>query len=290
MSIQVDRLFYYPVKSLSAVECTELTVDAWGPKYDRRLMLVDENNHLFSQRQCPEMSQIHLTDNHEQLVLSFNGREVYFPWPDFNETLNTIKVHIWDDICEAQVIDHPIVNWINERLERGLNDQLKLVYMAEHTHRQVDLEFSEEGVRTGFSDGFPFLLINQASVTFLHEKLHEKLNKNLQECSAEIGTENKEIDLSVKRFRPNIVVSGCEPFAEKKWKKIRINGIEFDLVKPCSRCVIPSIDLKTGLKQKEVMQVLLEYCKEGKQVIMGENMLHSGMGVLQVGQQVRIIE
>ncbi len=290
MSIQIDRLFYYPVKSFAAVQCQQLIVDTWGPKNDRRLMLVDEHNNFFSQRQCPEMSQMHVVDNSDQLTLSFKGHKASFSWPSLNESLNTMTVNIWQDTCEAQIIDDPIVNWINDRLKRSLNSRLKLVYMANHTHRQVDLEFSEEGVRTGFSDGFPFLLINQASVEFLRNKLNKKAESPPQVSPQEISVKSNSIDLNVKRFRPNIVITGCEPFAEKNWKKIRINGIEFDLVKPCSRCVIPTIDLKTGLKQKEVMQVLLEYCWEGQEVVMGENMLHYGAGILQVGQQVEIVE
>jgi len=93
----------------------------------------------------------------------------------------------------------------------------------------------------------------------------------------------------VKRFRPNIVLSGCDAFSEDQWKTISINNIEFSLVKPCSRCVIPSIDLATGLIQKEVMQVMMAHRKRDSEVYLGQNAVHKGQGSIEVGQQVEVI-
>ena len=94
----------------------------------------------------------------------------------------------------------------------------------------------------------------------------------------------------MSRFRPNIVVSGCEAFAEDTWKKIAINGIEFDVSKPCSRCVIPTIDPATAVKQPDVMQVLLKQRKIGKKIYFGQNLIHRGTGTLSVNDHVEILE
>ena len=80
--------------------------------------------------------------------------------------------------------------------------------------------------QTGFSDGFPFLL---ASVAGLHE-----LNRRLRE------------PVTMMNFRPNIVVDGCDPFEEDKWKQVRVKNLIMNIVKPCSRCTMPNINPKTG--------------------------------------------
>ena len=84
-------------------------------------------------------------------------------------------------------------------------------------------------------------------------------------------------------------MSGCEAFEEDQWKKIKINGIEFELVKPCSRCVIPTLDLSTSQKQPDVMQVMLKHRKQGKHVMMGQNAIHRGLGVIKMGDVVELI-
>ena len=43
-----------------------------------------------------------------------------------------------------------------------------------------------------------------------------------------------ETPLPINRFRPNLVVEGCEPFDEDRWKRIRIGGVEMAIVKPCA--------------------------------------------------------
>ncbi len=144
-----------------------------------------------------------------------------------------------------------------------------MCFMDEDTHRQVDLEFAQQGDRTGFADGYPFLILSEASIGFLSDKLGR--------------------ELAIERFRPNIVVSGCDAFAEDEWKKIVINGVEFDIVKPCARCVIPTLDLETSEKQVDVMQAMMKYRKQGKAVMMGMNAVHRQTGVLQVGQTVAVV-
>ena len=265
MSIQVSQLFYYPIKSFPGIACEQLTINAWGPLRDRRLMLVDEQGKFITQRQCRIMALISVCDDQETLTLSYQGEAFSLPWPTFSQTTQSRKVQVWEDEVRGQIIGGEINEWLSKVLQFRVN----LVYMADDTHRQVDLDYASAGTRTGFADGFPFLIVSQESITFLQQELT--------------------FDLDVKRFRPNIVVSGCDAFSEDQWKTIAINHIEFDLVKPCSRCVIPSIDLRSGLMQKEVMQVMVAHRKRGDQVYLGQNAVHKGQGTIEVGQQVKVI-
>lgn len=265
MPPHVSQLFYFPVKSLKGSELASMSIDEFGPQWDRRFILVEKTGRFVTQRQSPKMGQIstHIINN--TLVLKYGQDERSLDLNDVNSIEQYMDVKVWDDEVRARFIQGEINTWLSEILNRDVS----LCYMGDDTYRQVDLEFAQDGDRASFSDGFPFLIISQASVDFLSEKLGRHL--------------------AVERFRANIVVSGCEAFAEDQWKKIKINGVEFDVVKPCSRCVIPTLDLKTSDKQPDVMQVMLKHRKQGKQVLMGQNAIHRGLGEINVGDTIEVL-
>lgn len=267
MTYSVSQLFYYPIKSLGAIETDCFDVSSMGPTLDRRIMLIDSSGQFITQRQCPTMALISLYDSGSVLTLSYKSEQLALSWPTFSEFKTSTTVHVWDDSISAQLIGDDIANaWLSKHLERNV----RLVYMDDSEFRQVDLNYSTPGVSTSFSDGFPFLLISQASLDFL---------------SSKVGYE-----LSAKRFRPNIVVDGCEPFEEDTWKKLKIGDIELDVVKSCSRCVIPSINLDTAKKDKDVIQAMLNFRKIGNEIYVGQNLIHNNEGVLQVGMPITVVK
>jgi len=265
VTIQINQLFHFPVKSLKGVQLTQMELDSFGPKWDRRFMLADKSGRFLTQRECPAMGQISAEVADDQLVLTHAGVKKALCLGELNQFAMHQPVTIWKDQVSARVIQHDINQWISEILQR----EVTLLFMDEDTHRQVDLKFAEQGDRTSFADGYPFLILSEASVRFLADRLGR--------------------ELAIERFRPNIVVSGCDAFAEDKWKKIAINGIEFDIVKPCARCVIPTLDLETSEKQADVMQMMLKHRKHGKAVMMGQNAIHRETGILQVGQSIAVL-
>jgi uncharacterized protein YcbX len=265
MTIQISQLYHFPVKSLKGVSLTQMEVDDFGPKWDRRFMLIDHSGRFVTQRQCPMMGLIGVRVHNQQLILEYGDEQYCLNLDELVQFNQFCLVKVWGDEVNARLIEHDINAWLSNILQRDV----QLCFIDDETHRQVDLDFSKPGDRASFSDGFPFLIISEESVHFLSEKLGR--------------------ELAVARFRANIVVAGCEAFAEDEWKKIEINGIEFDIVKPCSRCVIPTFDLKTAMKQPDVMQVMLQYRKQGKQVMMGQNAIHRNEGALQLGNEIKII-
>jgi uncharacterized protein YcbX len=266
----VSQLFYHPIKSLGAVETKQFSNGPCGPLLDRRIMLVDVNGKFITQRQAPLMSLIKVNDLGTRLSLTYGNSHICLLWPDFSLKTDPVLVDVWDDKVSAQLFSSEVSKWLSVILNR----QVRLVYMDNSEHRQVDLEFTEEGVHTGLSDGFPFLLISQASIDFLSEK---------------VGYE-----LSVERFRPNIVIKGCKPFEEDSWRRIAVGDTQFDLVKSCSRCVIPTINLQTAEKERAVMQVMLDYRKNGKKVYVGQNLIYSPgakhSGLLEVGNALKVLD
>jgi uncharacterized protein YcbX len=137
----------------------------------------------------------------------------------------------------------------------------------------VDLGYAQQGDRTAFSDGFPLLLISQASLDDLNSRL----------------TQNQQQPVTMNRFRPNLVVSGCEAFAEDGWKKIRIGEITFRIVKPCSRCVIPNIDIETAERGNEPARMLASYRKRDNKIFFGQNVIAENEGELTIGMPVENI-
>jgi len=196
-----------------------------------------------------------------------NGPETFtLPWPDFSLDGAQKNVRVWDDEVAGSLVSPEADQWFSKQLNRPVS----LVYMSDDTTRQVDLEFAQKGDKTGFSDGFPFLLISEASLAFLQEELP--------------------FELTMNRFRPNIVVKGCEAFAEDRWKRIAINGIDFEIVKSCSRCAIPTINPETAERQPEVMKVLVKHRKQGNKVFLGQNLIHRGQGFITVGDDVQLLD
>ncbi len=94
----------------------------------------------------------------------------------------------------------------------------------------------------------------------------------------------------MSRFRPNLVVSGCRPYAEDGWSKIRIAELGFRVVKPCSRCIITTIDPETAKPGKEPLKTLFGYRRKGNKVYFGQNLLHDGTGQLSTGMKLKVLE
>lgn len=123
---------------------------------------------------------------------------------------------------------------------------------------------------TGFADGYPILIISEESLQDLNSRLDSPVPMN--------------------RFRPNLVVKGCEPFAEDTWKRIRIGGVEMALVKPCARCVVTTIDKETLVKSKEPLKTLGNFRQHKLGAIFGVNVIPLDEGRLEVGMSVEVIQ
>jgi hypothetical protein len=179
---------------------------------------------------------------------------------------NKCYVTVWDDKCQAFDAGEDAAAW----LSRYLLTQCRLVYFPDNEFRQVDLNYANKGEKTAFSDGFPLLLISQASLDDLNSRLV--------------------LHVAMNRFRPNIVVNGCLPFAEDLWKIIRIGNVTYRLVKPCSRCVIPSINIETAEREEEPIKTLAHYRKRDNKIFFGQNVIADVTGDIKVGMKVEVIE
>jgi len=259
----LSQIIIYPVKSLGG-----FSVDAWevnekGLLYDRKWMLVDEQEQFLSQRRLPKMALIKTAIREDKLILSTANKEdlILELNPDATEIISTT---IWDDVCDGQCVSVDADQWLSEILEM----KCRLVYQAEKTVRAVDPDYANSKDKVNFSDGFPFLLLSQASLE------HLKLATGLE--------------LSILRFRPNLVIAQCDAYAEDLWREIKIGEIDFRLPKPCSRCSVPAINPVTAETAKEPLKTLARLRQWQHKIYFGQNALHNTVGRLQINDKVEI--
>jgi uncharacterized protein YcbX len=258
----LSDLRLYPIKSCGGIAVDEWEVDERGLRHDRRWMLVDETGSFMSQRKLPRMALIKVRLESDGLVVDAPGMsslQVPFGPPDGKPML----ARVWNDLVEAQTVDDD--SWFSEFL--GVS--CKLVYLPDESVRQVDPAYAEPGDRVSLADGFPFLLISEASLADLNARLEQPL--------------------PMDRFRPNVVVGGCEPFAEDGWRGVRIGQLTFRVVKPCARCTITTVDHESATKGKEPLRTLARFRRAGNKVLFGQNLIHDETGTLRIGDPVQIL-
>jgi uncharacterized protein YcbX len=261
----ISELYIYPIKSLAGIAVDSAAVTSRGLQYDRRLMLVDENNCFLTQREFPEMALLQpvITDDGLYIQHKKNTISPLFI-PNHPPGNSTVPVTIWDDTCEGQLYDASINQWFSQVL--GLS--CKLAYMPDTGNREVDKRYALNNEITSFADGYPMLLIGRASLDDLNSRLAAPLPMN--------------------RFRPNIVFTGGDPFLEDQLHQFSINGIEFTCVKPCARCVMTTINQDDISVSKEPLRTLATYRQKDNKILFGQNLLHKGDGIIRTGNTIDV--
>lgn len=256
--MHISELAIHPLKSARRVVVPELALDAFGPQWDRRWMLVDASGVFVTQRSHPRLCLLSARVEAGLLRLAAEGWSDHLVVPDANPAELTVTV--WGDTVTAEVPSLAANAWCSDFL--GL--PLRLVFLPESLRRPVDPAWAGPGHHTAFSDGFPLLLVTQSSL--------DHLNGRLREAGVPA------VDWA--RFRPNVVVAGdLPPHAEDGWRRLRVGGVELALVKPCSRCVIPSIDPATADKDGRILTILRRYrTREDGRLYFGQNAVVTSAG------------
>lgn len=266
-SIYVKNIYIYPIKSLGGIELTTSPVERRGLKYDRRWMLVDENGRFVSQREHQQLALLQpRIENHSMVIEDRSGKLQPLSIDLEAPIADPIEVTVWDDSCQALPSPEPINQWFSS----VLGFATRLVYMPESSLRIADQRYAPAtDDHVSFADGYPILIIGQASLNLLNQKLGYELPMN--------------------RFRPNLVLEGLAPHEEDTLAEIMINGLTYRGVKPCARCVMTTIDQNTGEKGAEPLRTLAGYRKSGNKILFGENFIPEHSGEVSVGLRVEII-
>lgn len=258
----VSGLYVYPIKSCGGISLNAAELDKRGIRHDRRWMLVDTRGEFVSQRTDPKLSLVRVQIDADSLTINAPDMpEIGIPFetkPD-----SSLLATIWGDAVEVSPVGEEVDLWFSE----FLGAYRRLVHLPDASVRVVDPDFGHRKDKVALADGFPLLLLSEASL--------EDLNGRL------------ETPLPMNRFRPNIVVGGCEAFAEDEWSEVRVGEVGMRVAKPCARCKITTVDQSTAAAGKEPLRTLAEYRKRDGEVFFGQNLIHDETGVLRVGDSVR---
>lgn len=265
--MRLSSLHVYPVKSCRGIAPQRWPLDAYGLRHDRAWMVVDASGHFLTQRELPRLAQVATSVEEERIVLDAPGLPP-LALPHAGAEAGDVEVEVWRHVGPAVDGGDEAAQWIS----RHLGVTTRLVAIPRAHARAVNRAWFAGDAHAAFSDGYPLLLISEASLDDLNARLPAPL--------------------PMERFRPNLVVQGTAPYEEDLWKHIRIGDVELDVVKPCARCVIPSTDQATGERRdgKEPLATLARYRKTELGAVFGQNVVHRTTGVLEVGAPVEVLE
>lgn len=263
--ITLSNIIYYPIKACRGFEVDAAQVERMGLGQDRRMMVATPEGEFLTQREYPRLALVTPKLNDGTLELSAPNYDSLHVGIQSSGT--PVSVNVWKS-KGIHAIDQgeDAANWFSG----WLGTSVRLVHFADGFLRRVNQKWAiNEDDHTGFADGYPILMTSDESL--------EDLNSHL------------ETPVPMNRFRPNIVVKGCEPFAEDTWNRIRVGNVELAVVKPCARCVVTTLDKETLEKNKEPLKTLGRYRKHQLGAIFGQNVIPLNEGNLRLGMNVEIL-
>jgi uncharacterized protein YcbX len=259
--VQLSGLFVYPIKACAGIALERAAVVARGLALDRRYMLIDRSDRFVTQREVPRLCLVSTALEDSRLLLAAPGAPTLTLPQALDEAENErTGYQVWDDTGSA-LCHNAGSRWFSD----FLNDDVRLVYMPESERRAVNPKRARAGDIVSFADAYPFLVISEASLADLNSRL--------------------EAPLEMRRFRPNLVLAGCEPFAEDAFKTLSIGNVSFRAVKRCDRCAVTTVDPITGERGKEPLRTLARYRQAEGKVWFGMNLIHDGSGELRLGDE-----
>lgn len=263
----------FPVKSCRGHGLAQATVEPWGLAGDRRWLVVDDDGALITAREQKRLLLVSVG------VRPDGGLELSSPdAPDLAVDVPVaaplVPVRVWRSHLVAVLADADACAWFGKVLGRSA----RLVYLDDPTRRRPNPDFARPTDFVSFADGYPVLLATTSSL--------DRLNEHIAD-----GPRAHEGPLPMIRFRPNLVVSGSEPWKEDGWRRIRVGAAEFRVVKGCDRCAIPLTDPDTAARGKEPIATLARHRKWDGETWFGMNLIPDSPGtVIRVGDHVEILE
>jgi uncharacterized protein YcbX len=267
MGITLTAINVYPVKGLKGIALDHARCTDRGIQHDRRWMVVDPDGMFLSQRSHPRMATVWTELTEDSLVLSAPDEdEIVVPFEP--PPAPPMKVQVWNSIVDAVAASREADLWLTRYLEMPC----RLVYMPDDSVRMSNNKYAGDGKRVGFADGYAYLTISEASLGDLNARLAAKGHPALP----------------MNRFRPNLVVSGSDPYAEDRFGDVRIGEAAFRGVKPCGRCQVTTTDQATGeVMGPEPLLTLASYRDSNEfGQMFGMNMVSVREGTVRVGDRV----
>lgn len=255
--MNIIELNHYPVKSMRGVAVNAADFSPIGLRHDREWLIAQANGAFITARKLPILLHFHTETHAGSLkMIAPDGDSLSVYSKDYTEIA---PVQVWQDAFTAYSGDTAADEWLSAKLGQAV----RLFWLGERSTRLLPPD-----TPLSFADGAPFLLTNAASLADLNAILGEHFE--------------------MARFRANVVLDGAAAWAEEQWRRIRIGTAEFELFKPCKRCVLTTIDVHT--LEKHPQQQPLAYLAKHRGAVFGMNMRTRQAGVLRVGDSIEIIE
>ncbi len=265
-SARVVGLHVYPIKSCAGVSVTHAALEERGLAHDRRWMVVDASGRFVSQRKHPILA-LATPELHPDGALTVRAPEhaplSLLSTPDAASP--DVPVEVWGDRFSAKRGPDQAHAWFSNLL--GFD--ARLVRLTDASDRPVDPDHDapSPGAQVSFADGFPYLVTTTATLDHVDALVAEHT-------------------IDWRRFRPNVVleVLGAEPFVEDTWSHVQGDGFALHCVKPCTRCVMITVDPERGVHAgPEPTRTLANLQPDAGKVTLGQNALRTGSGVLSIG-------
>lgn len=258
----------YPLKSGAGIDLDESVVEPCGLRGDRRWMAIDADGVCVTARERPRMVRIRARSTGAGLRLEMPGREpLAVRYPDAGS--RTVQARIRGQACSALDAGDDAARWMSDAMDKPV----RLVAMDDRATRRPDPDCTRPGDEVSFADCHPVLAIGRSSLDDLNVRAPAPV--------------------SMRRFRPNLVVGGGAPYAEDHWRRIRIGSVEFEGVENCERCELPTVDPDTGVPDanREPMRTLARYRHRATGgVFLGQNLAPRGAGAVRVGDRVVVLQ
>ncbi len=243
LEVTLQSMHLHPVKSCAGIAVRESLLVETGLEFDRAWMVVDEHGEFLSQRELPKLQLVTPTLRLNDVVLRAPGMLALHLALDAVD--QACRVRVWDDWVNAWDMGDLAAQWFSDYLGRTA----RLVRFDPEVHRLAEPKWTGDlQARTAFSDGFPLLVVSTASLAELNRRLVAQGHGAVE----------------VERFRPNLVIDGlddahAEDFIHEIVFETPEGEVRLRLVKPCTRCTIPDVDLRSGEQGHVVADTLAAY-------------------------------
>ncbi len=230
----VAALFIYPVKGCRGITLSSARVTERGLEHDREWMVVDADGRFVTQRTEPRLATITTAITPTSLLLTAPGaRPLALP---LEQSGVTSPVTVWHDTVPGIDQGPAAAAWLSARLAAAY----RLVRFDPAAKRRCNPMYAgTSGAHTAFADGYPLLVLSEASLDDLNGRLVTPL--------------------PIDRFRPNLVLSGIDAYDEDHIDQIVVDEVALKMVKPCTRCQVTTIDQRTLERGLEPLHTLAGY-------------------------------
>ena len=260
----LSQIHVYPVKSTAALTQSHAWVEKQGLAFDRRFMVASDEGAMITARKYPQMVKITATLTMTGLVLQYpNKTDLVLQYADF--AMVDASATVWNDNFSAYTTTMIANQWFSDIIGHSV----QLLFCGQQSNRVR----SKIGHNVSFADGYPLLVISEASLAALNERSRDHH--------------------TMAQFRTNLVVSNTDAFAEDGWKRIRIGEVEFEIVKPCARCILTTVDPLTGEFNalKEPLKTMATFRADATgDVFFGQNLVALNEGMIRAGDVIEVLE